>query len=350
MTVILALYYTFSSFFMKTISHGSFTLGVVIFFLSSTTGAQYPPPVGQPGTTAMYKDSSAFTGWAKSCTVIRGYVNIADTNVLYNGSNRATYGDEYYGVGKANDSVVSLGDGGIATLRFDPPIINGPGFDFAVFENALSDNFLELGFVEVSSDGAKYVRFPAVSLTQTETQVGTFGIIDATKINNLAGKYRAMYGTPFNLDDIKDSTGIDLHHITNIRIRDVVGCIQLHYATYDSQGHIVNDPWPTPFWSSGFDLDAVGVIHSSAQGIDEDAGRTLILMYPNPAGSQVHLSINNPGTVQMALFDVTGRLVLSPLEIVRNATIDLSSVPVGIYFGCFTFPDGSTETKKIIKQ
>jgi hypothetical protein len=335
---------------MKSVSCGFFFLGVIIFFLSSVADAQYPPPAGHPGTTAMYKDSSAFIGWAISCMVVRGYIDIADTDSTYNGSNRATYGDPYYGVGKANDSVVSLGDGGIATLGFDPPIMNGPGFDFAVFENGLSDSFLELGFVEVSSDGVRYVRFPAVSLTQTQTQVGKFGSLDATKLNNLAGKYRAMYGTPFNLDDIKDSSGIDLNHISYVRIRDVVGCIQPPYATYDSQGHIVNDPWPTPFWSCGFDLDAIGVIHSDAQGIDDQTGRTLILMYPNPVCSRVHLSIMKPGTIHMSLFDVTGRLILPALEIVRNATIDLSSLPVGIYFGCFTFPDGSTETEKIIKQ
>ena len=342
--------YTFSFFFKKSVSLGSFFLGVIIFLLNSATIAQYPPPAGHAGTTAMYKDSSAFIGWAISCMVVRGYIDIADTDSTYNGSNRATYGDPYYGIDKANDSVVSLGDGGIATCGFDPPIANGPGFDFAVFENGLSNGFLELGFVEVSSDGVRYVRFPSVSLTQTQKQVGPFDTLDATKLNNLAGKYRALYGTPFNLDDIKDSTGIDLNHITNVRIRDVAGCIQPPYATYDSQGHIVNDPWPTPYWSCGFDLDAIGVIHSAPQGIDDQTGKTYIMIYPNPVTSQAHLSINKPGIINMSLFDITGRPVLPELKIIRNATVDLSSMPVGVYFGCFTFPDGSTETKKIIKQ
>jgi hypothetical protein len=34
-----------------------------------------------------------------------------------------------------------------------------------------------------------------------------------------------------------------------------------NYASCDSQGHQINDPWPTPFPTGGFDLDAVGVIH-----------------------------------------------------------------------------------------
>ena len=40
------------------------------------------------------------------------------------------------------------------------------------------------------------------------------------------------------------------------------------YASYDSQGNIINDPFPTPFETGGFDLDAIGVIHSFV-GIQE---------------------------------------------------------------------------------
>jgi hypothetical protein len=328
-------------------------LPLILFFLvigSFSVKAQYPPPAGQPGTTAMYEDSSAFTGWAQSCTVVRGYVNIADTTIMYNGSNRATYGDEYYGVGKANDSVVSLGDGGIATLRFDPVIKNGPGPDFAIFENGLSDTFLELAFVEVSSDGTRFVRFPSVSLTQTQTQVGTFGELDATKLNNLAGKYRASFGTPFDLDDVKDSSGIDLNNIKMVRIIDVVGDIVPPYGTKDSHGNIVNDPWPTDFWSCGFDLDAVGVIHSAAQGISDRQGISLVQVFPNPVASLLHVSVNIPGSVHMTLSDIAGRTVMPAMEIVKNTTADLSSLPAGVYLGCFTLPGGRVVTMKIMKQ
>ena len=33
------------------------------------------------------------------------------------------------------------------------------------------------------------------------------------------------------------------------------------YSRCDSQGHQINDPWPTNFPTGGFDLDAVGVIN-----------------------------------------------------------------------------------------
>jgi hypothetical protein len=46
-----------------------------------------------------------------------------------------------------------------------------------------------------------------------------------------------------------------------VRVVDVVGSINPFHATYDSLGNIVNDPWPTASSSSGFDLDAVGVLN-----------------------------------------------------------------------------------------
>jgi hypothetical protein len=161
----------------------------------------------------------------------------------------------------ASNGVVSLGDGGIATLTFDPPITNGDGFDFAVFENTFLDTFLELAFVEVSTDSLSWARFPSKSLTQTQTQTWAFGFTQPTQIHNLAGKYRHPFGTPFDLQDLAMMSNIRINEIKYVRIIDVVGSIDSILGNKDSDGRIINDPWPTPFPSSGFDLDAVGVIH-----------------------------------------------------------------------------------------
>ena len=83
-------------------------------------------------------------------------------------------------------------------MQFSTPIFDGANWDFAVFENGFSDTFLELAYVEVSSDGINYFQFPCTSYTQDTLQIGGFGSVDATKIDNLAGKYRAHYGTPFD--------------------------------------------------------------------------------------------------------------------------------------------------------
>ncbi|MEI7662762.1 MAG: T9SS type A sorting domain-containing protein, partial [Bacteroidota bacterium] len=211
------------------------------------------------------------------------------------------------------------------------------------------DTFLELAFVDVSSDGQRFVRFPAVSLTQDSVQVATFETLDATKINNLAGKYRLTYGTPFDLQDIKDSTGIDLNHITHVRITDAGGCIQPAFATYDSQGHKINDPWPTPFDTGGFDLDAVGVIHNAAQGIGEDNLPTAVSIYPNPVTDLMTVVSPLENQVTFAISDISGRVVLQG-SVERKASFNLESFSPGIYFVVFTSKNGSSVSKKIVKN
>ena len=227
--------------------------------------AQFAPAQGQPGTTAMHADSSAFVAWATGCVAEPGPMNITNPNGGTAGSGWPA--SNVIGYPEGTMGVTCLGDGGMATVTFASPICNRPGPDFAVFENGFENAqmpgywFLELGFVEVSSDGEHFFRFPAYSNTQTETQLGGMGCIDPSQIHNLASKYGAMYGTPFDLDEVPDDPLLDKEHITHVRIVDVVGCIDPEYATYDCQGHPVNDPWPTAFASGGMDLDAVGVIH-----------------------------------------------------------------------------------------
>ena len=96
-----------------------------------------------------------------------------------------------------------------------------------MFENGFADNFLELAFVEVSSNGIDFVRFPDESLTQTTTQVGSFGSLDPTNIDGLAGKYRVGFGTPFDLATAgrRSRRRVDVNDI-QLRPRvDVVGSI-----------------------------------------------------------------------------------------------------------------------------
>jgi hypothetical protein len=312
------------------------------------TLAQFAPPAGQPGSTAIFKDSSLFVNWAKTCSIQLGYVDITDTSVYYGGSNKANFGVESDVLGKSDDHVVSLGDGGKATLTFDPPIVNGTGYDFAVFENGMSDSFLELGFVEVSSDGIQFVRFPSTSLTPESPQISTFGFLDAAKINNLAGKYRVFFGTPFDLEELKDSSGLDLRNITHVRIIDVVGCVSSAFTTFDSYGHKINDPWPTHFNTGGFDLDAVGVIHESSQGISENQ-KNIIRLYPNPFQNHLHVTIPEGNKVIFQLINILGDIVADQ-RLVGSTMIDLTSLNPGIYIGQFTFQEGRIETHKIIKR
>ena len=221
----------------------------------------YAPAAGQPGSTAIAYNSPQIVAWATTVQdLTRGPLNIANP-----GGGLASFGSGASALGPTGidtTAVVSLGDGGHITLGFAQPITDGPGYDFAVFENGLSDTFLELGFVEVSSDGNNFFRFPSISLTPTATQVGSFGALDPTNLNDIAGKYRVGFGTPFDLQELSGvSPLLDINDVKFVKIVDVVGSINPLFATLDSANNPVNDPYPTAFASGGFDLDGVGVIN-----------------------------------------------------------------------------------------
>lgn len=253
----------------------SFFILLVVSFCNGV--AQFAPAAGQASSTAVHVESNAIVGWAVSCEVTRGWQHLQDTTLGY-----ASYGEASDAIGAADPAVVSLGDAGSAVLTFNEPIGNRDGYDFAVFENGFSDTFLELAFVEVSSDGVQYVRFPAVSHSQTQTQIGPFGEVDTENIHHLAGKYRAQYGTPFDLEELKDSAVINIDSIVYVRIVDVVGSIDPAFGTMDSEGNMINELYPTAFESGGFDLDAVAVLDGLVLSLSDHAMDTVKHLYPNP--------------------------------------------------------------------
>lgn len=318
---------------------------VIFVFISTVTLAQFPGPVGTVGTTAMYKDSSAFVAWGKMCNVRRGYQDISNTSL-----GNPTVGDSSFVLSKADGGVVSLGDGGYAIVTFTNPITNGPGFDFAVFENAFNDSFLELGFVEVSSNGVNYFRFPSTSDLPTSPQFTNDAAMDATKINNFAGKYRTQYGTPFDLQELTGIPQLNINAVTHVKIIDVVGSINSQYATYDKNNTIINDPWPTPFISSGFDLDAIGVINESSVGVEEFEKNNFVKIYPNPSREKfvVHSWEFVEGRV-INMFNVIGEEVLRAVLENNDQSFDISHLNSGIYFVRIETKKG-TLTTKLIKE
>lgn len=283
--------------------------------------------VGTEGCTAIAANSSAILGWARACTL-----DLGPQNISVDGSPLVSYhtAEDAIGPCTMNDnlSVVSLGDGGSATLTFAHAIKNGNGPDFAVFENSFDDYFLELAFVEVSSDGERFVRFPATSLTQTVRQIGGSGRVDASYINNLAGKYRSGYGTPFDLAELADSTGIDINNITHVRIVDAIGSIDPQYASYDAFGHMVNDPWPTNSYSSGFDLDGIAVLHQVGEGID-DVTVAQVSIYPNPVADC--LTISGAAGTEAVLYDMTGRQLFCWTIVSDQQQLNTNTLAQGIY-------------------
>lgn len=299
--------------------------------------------VGTEGCQAIRFDNEAILGWATSCVVTRGYQNIEQAGAL------ADYGTDNDGVGASSEStgegVVSLGDAGYAVLTFGMPISNGEGYDFAVFENALNHTFLELAFVEVSSDGEHFYRFPSVSNTQTEQQITNGGAVDATKLHNLAGKYTVGWGTPFDLEELDGYSNLDINNVTHVRIVDVVGSINPLYGTTDKNGHLINEPYPTPFGSSGFDLSGVAVMNGwTPTAVNNYQQEVSFMAYPNPC--QKVLNVNNVAVNEpVSLFNAMGQQIWSGMTQDTYFQLDMQSYPAGMYM-----LQVGTQMTKIVKR
>jgi hypothetical protein len=164
---------------------------------------------------------------------------------------------------------------------------------------------MEFAHVEVSSDGINFVRFASTSEVPLSPQMNNFTYSDCRMVNNLAGKYRAGFGTPFNINELPDYPYLNKNAITHIRLVDVIGDVSGNYSTEDASGTIINDPFPTPFESCGFDLDAVGVINGTLS-ISELEQTSFI--YPNPFKEE--LFVRFEGKAKLFIYSLNGECVL----------------------------------------
>ena len=130
-----------------------FILFVSMAIASSIAFAQFDGGVGTEGCQAINISNPNIVSWAKGVEVKRGFQGSSVVNY-------ASYGKHYMAQGKPDStttSAISLGRNGEAIITFDRPIINGQGYDFAVFENGFTSTFLELAYVEVSKIGRAHV-------------------------------------------------------------------------------------------------------------------------------------------------------------------------------------------------
>jgi hypothetical protein len=240
-----------------------------VFAKVYTVQDAYPAAVGQPGTDAIKFDNAAILSWANGHL---DYLPGTDVDASWKTPDKA------YGPAQASSfDIVCLGNatysgntvtGGMVTLTFPKGIADKTGNDLAVFENSFSDTFLELGYVEVSSDGVNFVRFDTVSLTAAP--VSAFGAVQPTAIYGFAGRYRVGYGTPFDLSDLRYKPEVlqglvDLSQIRFVRIVDVLAgnaTEPVVWQDFDSFGNRIYDPYKTT-GSGGFDLDAVAVLNEA---------------------------------------------------------------------------------------
>ena len=175
--------------------------------------------------------------------------------------------------------VFSLGFGGHIVLRFDDNVIvDGPGVDFTVFENAfLAVNpatltferpFADPGIVGVSQDGVTWYEFPCQLVTNPATGVyypgcaGVFPVLaDADDPNPPHASVptglpiAVLIGRPILPPPALPGAGGDSFDLAD------VGLAWARYVRVRDPNHPTGDPFgPT---NAGFDLDAVAAVHAA---------------------------------------------------------------------------------------
>lgn len=147
--------------------------------------------------------------------------------------------------------VVSLGGGGSITLTFGPnAVVDGPGPDFIVFENAFTTNvndpstvYAEPGEVSVSDDGNTWTTFPCTATAYPYGSCAGWHWVTSSPDNGVSPvDPAAAGGDAFDLHDL------GVTHARFVRIVDK--------TNEDCPG---SPPKPN---KNGFDLDAISIVNA----------------------------------------------------------------------------------------
>lgn len=232
-----------------------------------------PTDTSHPVDAAIAAGDSRFIEWAN-------FIDPARTAFAPRGSSSIDQTGDFNSLGDLDATQITNGlSPGFLTVTFPTGIRNGVGADFAVFENGFnfgqnSDGvpglFAEFAYVDVSTNGSDFARFPSISTNIGPLPNGfgsAFSGFDVTNVYNLAGKHAGGFGTPFDLDDLSSHSLVgngllDLNNIQYVRLFDIPG----NGSFLDSQGNPIIDNWLTT-GTGGFDFRlgeelGVGVINA----------------------------------------------------------------------------------------
>ena len=209
------------------------------------------------------------------------------------------------------EDICSLGLGGQITVAFKGyEIVDGPGADFTIFENAFINPvtkkiFTEPGKVSVSYDGINFIEFPFDTLTFSGCagRTPTHGDKDCFNPAESGG-------------DTFDLSVLGIKRIRYIRITDV------SYIIKNNPEHPLYDPT-----ISGFDLDAVcGLYLEKTATFVHNYNENQILKVSTANGSIIINAELNGAAV--SVIDLNGRAVARGL---LRHYIRFDNLPAGVY-------------------
>ena len=85
---------------------------------------------------------------------------------------------------------------------------------------------------------------------------------------------------------------------------------------------------------------------ATAAGIDDNSENTNVIVYPNPASSQINIDAENIGSIE--IYNAVGQMVYSNDTETSNLVIDAKSFENGLYIINLTNVDGTVSSQKIV--
>ncbi len=216
------------------------------------------------------------------------------------------------------ESVCSLGLGGEIIIGFkDKRIVDGPGVDFIVFENAFYSKlakrlFAEPAVVSVSMDGVNFFEIPF----DINTLDGCAGTRPTKKHNGLDWDTSLCGGNGYDLADFGVS------EIRFVRLVDTSGYLLAHpeHKYYDAT-------------ITGFDLDAIVGLYPrelvELTSVNEPRIDQMVKISQN--GDIATIECNGFSGASAKIFSATSELVYSA-NFNNRMEIRLSEMPSGMYF------------------
>ena len=234
--------------------------------------------------------------------------------------------------------VCLLGNSGSIDLGFEDEkrIFDGPGADFTILENAFQildpDTgdptglfSAELMFVEVSTDGEIFARFPTLTTNTQPIHASEYDGLDPSQYSGFAGvnptyanvdlndinpfDSAVSGGDAFDLSDIADnalvlSGNVDLSDIRWVRLVDIIG----DGSVLDSKGNPIYDAYQyendpddpeddDPIPINGADIDALAVINGLDGTVVPEPGTLVLFAVSLPVLLASARSFHNRKTV-----------------------------------------------------
>jgi len=281
-------------------------------FVASRTGAALVLACGLAASTAA---QSHFASSVVQFNQGSGGGNFTQANIL-----GAPQGG---GLGGGSLHVLTLGESGNVTLGFDVTIVDGPGADFTTFENGFvfgaGSVFSEIAFVEVSTNGVDFARFPS-KYFGTGSSMGAY--------RNIAGGMPVVTNALTNTVSPFDPTvsggeAFDLADLVNepsVLAGDVL-LSDIHFVRLVDCPPGSTDSLGTPIGAAGgADFDAIAVINSDVTSV---AGQPTCDLFLD-AQNRVNLVLGDPN----GLFDID----FSTL----HASWNLAALPLDVLIQSFS--------------